>query len=100
MITKEAIEVAVSAFREAHNVAHKAWLEQPDAIGGSLEQNLRAALEAAAPHMLAAAWGEGAKAGFDVTREGFNGECVFMHCADDDYPPTNPYSGEKWEIEK
>jgi hypothetical protein len=62
------------------------------------EAEVRRALEAAAPHMLAGAWDEGAQAGFDSTAEGFNGECVFDHCAPDGYPPTNPYSGEKWEV--
>lgn len=55
-------------------------------------------LEAAAPYMLAGAWSEGAQSGFDSTAEGFNGQCAFDHCAPDDYPPTNPYSGDKWEV--
>lgn len=58
-----------------------------------------AAIEAAAPHIAAAAWDEGAKAGFGVTREGFNNECAFEYLADDDYPPTNPYSGQQWLID-
>lgn len=56
------------------------------------------AIRAAAPYLMADAWAEGAQAGFDSTAEGFNGECAFDHCAPDDYPPTNPYNGEKWEV--
>ena len=38
----------------AVEAAHKAWREQAAVDGSIFEYNLRAALEAAAPHMLAA----------------------------------------------
>ena len=38
---------------EAVEAAHKAWREQAALDGSIFEYNLRAALEAAAPHMLA-----------------------------------------------
>ena len=59
----------------------------------------RAALEAAAPHMLAEAWAAGATAAFDVSREGFNGEYAREYYADDGYPLTNPHSGQPWTID-
>ena len=37
---------------EAIEAAHKAWREQAKLDGSIFEYNLRAALEAAAPHML------------------------------------------------
>ena len=43
----------------AVEAAHKAWREQAALEGSIFEYNLRAALEAAAPHLMAAAWDEG-----------------------------------------
>ena len=83
---------------EAIEAAHKAWRAQAALEGSIFEYNLRAAIEAA-PYMLAGAWAAGAQTGFNVTREGFNGECAFDHLAPDNYPPTNPYSGEAWEVD-
>ena len=50
---------------EAVEAAHRAWREQAAQDGSIFEYNLRAALEAAAPHMLAEAWKEGEAAGQD-----------------------------------
>jgi len=43
---------------EAIEAAHKAWREQAALDGSIFEYNLRAALEAAAPHMLAEGTGK------------------------------------------
>ena len=49
---------------EAVEAAMQAWLERSGKPGAwSLEEEVRAALEAAAPYMLAGAWGQGYKAG-------------------------------------
>jgi len=62
VIREEAVKAAVKAFRDAHEAAEKAWMEQPGAETPNLESYLRAALEAAAPHMLAGAFDEAADA--------------------------------------
>ena len=48
---------------EAVEAAHRAWREQAALDGSIFEYNLRAALEAAAPHLMAAAWDEGLEVG-------------------------------------
>lgn len=53
MIPAEAVEVATKAFRDAHEAAYKAWMEQPGAETPNFESYMRAALEAVAPYMLA-----------------------------------------------
>jgi hypothetical protein len=52
VIPAEAVKVAAKAFRDAHEAAYKAWMEQPGAETPNLESYLLAALEAAAPYML------------------------------------------------
>jgi hypothetical protein len=49
---------------EAVEAAHKAWRVQAGAEGTIFEYNLRASLEAAAPHIAAQAWDRGFDRGF------------------------------------
>jgi hypothetical protein len=51
----------------AVDAAHKAWREQAKLDGSIFEYNLRAALEAAAPHIAAQAWDEGMEAMYATT---------------------------------
>lgn len=44
---------------EAVEAAHRAWREQAAQDGSIFEYNLQAALEAAAPYLLAEGWDEG-----------------------------------------
>lgn len=54
---------------EAIEAAHRAWREQNTEPGTIFEYNLRAAMEAAAPILQAAAWEEGEDAGYEQGRE-------------------------------
>ena len=54
---------------EAVEAAHKAWREQSALEGSIFEYNLRAALEAAAPHLEKAAYERGWGAGFRHHKE-------------------------------
>jgi len=110
VIPEPAVEAAAKAIdvSEAEGCgccADPKFTAEDDKLADKLEINVRSlliareVLEAAAPHMLAEAWEAGARTGFEVSREGFNGECAFEHCADDDYPPTNPHSGKPWLID-
>jgi len=51
---------------EAVEAAHKAWREQAALEGSIFEYNLRAALGAAASHLMAAAWDEGYEGAVDA----------------------------------
>ena len=66
---------------EAIEAAHRAWREQANLPGTIFEYNLQAALEAAAPHLMAQAWDQGAGAVW-----------TFMSNQDPRRArPTNPY---------
>lgn len=68
---------------EAIEAAHKAWRAQAAQPGTIFEYNLQAALEAAAPHLMAQAWDEGRDALAD-----------FDHRQAGPYP-TNPYRSQQ-----
>jgi hypothetical protein len=72
---------AVEAAREAVRAAMIEF--GPDGHTDGDEEITRAALEAAAPHMLAAAWREGHDAGRDYQGDGWNSDA---HDPDDDNP--------------
>jgi flagellar biosynthesis/type III secretory pathway protein FliH len=54
---------------EAVEAAHKAWREQAAQEGSIFEYNLRAALEAAAPHLMAEAQAKAYDKGYTHGRE-------------------------------
>lgn len=73
VIPAEAVEAAARASFERANPRY-VWADIEPHWKAAYVENHRAALEAAAPHMLAGAWNEGATSGWKQSGEGFNAE--------------------------
>ena len=100
MITDEAVETGAKALWDVDRESGQR--EYDDCLPGTkrhLRREARAVLEAATPILMAQAWAAGAPAGFNVSREGFNGEYARVNLSDPDYPPTNPHNGQPWLID-
>ncbi len=81
-LTFQAVAVEVTHLGKTHVSLNKGLEIRLHTVGVPVENRPTADVEAA--------FRAGFKAGFDVTREGFNGECPYPHCS------RNPY-GLPWQ---
>ena len=70
MIPDEAVEAAAKKLYQAGGLV--VWDSEDESIRNYFRRNARSALEAAAPHLMAAAWEEGRIDGYADAQRGFD----------------------------